>query len=194
MKKNFAMQLLTSCFLLLSVAVTAQMNQSGIYMTADDYKAQKLNYATSYNVSEKINDFVFLDASQVKVTYQGKTITLNKDDVFGYRNNKGEDFRFVDNNSYRILNPGQDLLIYEYTRPGTDPRERAPITNFFFTRNINDNPRELTKDNLRKAFRDNKKFQGVIYETFKNDEDLLTLDNIKKMYKLNTLYNTMVKQ
>jgi hypothetical protein len=193
MKKNFVLQLLSSCLLLLSVAATAQKTQSGIYMTAEDFKSQKLKYSTSYSLTEKVNDFLILDASQVKVNYQGKTIILNKDDVFGYRNNKGEDFRFVDNNSYKILNPGQDILIYEYTHPGADPRERAPIKNFFFTRNINDNPKELTKDNLSKDFKDNKEFQALIYETFKTDKDLLSFDKVNKMFKLNLLYNTTLK-
>lgn len=189
MKKFNYFILLVGALLTFSTVI-AQKDSSGIYLTANDFKAGKLSYAINYKTEKhKINDYVFLNIAQVKVKHHGKTYMLDKNNIYGYKSTKGEEFRFVNNQQYKILNLGEQILIYEYTETGPDPRN--PLLRllyyYYFTTDAANPPVELTKENLKKAFPENQSFNSKIEENFKTDEDLITYDKLHKMYKLNWL-------
>lgn len=98
--------------LLLFSTVIAQKDSSGIYKTADDFQQRKLSYAINYKTeNHKIKDNLFFNGGDIKVNHGGETYTLPKSETYGFRSTKGEVFRFVDNKEYKILNPGEDLLM-----------------------------------------------------------------------------------
>ena len=188
--KKFNYLILLAGGILTFSTVIAQKDSSGIYLTANDFKAGKLSYAINYKTEKhKINDYIFLNSAQVNVKHHGNTYKLDKNNIYGYKSTKGEEFRFVMDQQYKILNRGEHVLIYEYEEPGIDPRHPllSLLYTYYFTTDAANPPVQLTKENLKKAFPGNQGFNGKIDENFNTDEDLITYDKLHKMYKLNWL-------
>ena len=111
----------------------AQKDSSGIYKTADDFQLRKLSYAINYKTEKhKIKGSMFFNSRDVKVKHAGATFTLVKNETYAYRSTRGAEFRFVDNKEYRILNPGEDLLLYVYKHPAHSPKEAERYAPAYF--------------------------------------------------------------
>lgn len=165
----------------------AQKDSSGIYKTADDFKERKLSFAINYKTEKhKIKNKLLFNDAELKVKHAGETYTLFKSETYGYRSAKGEEFRFVDNKEYKVLNPTEYLLIYVYKHVSHSPKETVkypPI--YYFSTDASSAPQSLTKANLKAAFPDNHKFHDALDAQFKNDKGLHDYDRFHKMYKLN---------
>lgn len=176
--------------LLISFTALAQKDSSGIFNTAEDYKAGKLSYAINYKTEKhKINDYMFLNAAQVKVKHKGEIYLLDKNKIYGYRDTRGRDYRFVEDKSYEILNSGEPILIYKYSAPVQNPKAvQKESTQYYFTKDAGDAPMPLTKENLKKAYPKNHRFHDAIDQNFRSDNELTNYDEYHKMYKMNWLY------
>lgn len=167
----------------------AQKDSSGIYKTADDFKQRKLSYAINYKTEKhKINDNLLFNNAEIKVKHHGEKYTLQKSETYGYRSTKGQEYRFIDNKAYKILNPGEPLLIYVYQHQSHSPKEAekyAPM--YFFSVDATSSPQPLTKANLKAAFPDSHKFHDALDANFKEDKELYAYDSFHKMYKVNWL-------
>ena len=172
--------------------VNAQKDSSGIYKTADDFQQRKLSYAINYKTEKhKIKDNLLFNSAEIKVKHNEETYTLQKSETYGFRNMKGEEFRFIDNKEYKILNPGESLLIYVYKHPAHSPKEAEKYPPmYFFSTDAASAPQPLTKANLKAAFPDNHKFHDALDVQFKKDEELYAYDKFHKMYKLNSIMRT----
>lgn len=173
----------------------AQKDSSGIYKTAEDFQQRKLSYAINYKTEKhKIKDNLLFNNAEINVKHNGETYTLPKSETYGYRNTKGEEFRFVDNKEYMILNPGEALLIYVYKHPGHSPKESEKYApTYFFSANESSAPEPLTKANLKAAFSGNNKFHDALDAEFKTDTELHTYDQFHKTYKLNEIMKNNMK-
>ena len=189
MKKNISFVTVSS-LLAITMNATAQKDSSGIYQTADDFRNHKLSYAINYKTEKhKINDYLLFDATQVKVKHHGTTYALDKSTTYGYKSTAGEVFRFVGNESYEILNPNEDLLLYLHTNPvdlKVNPTKKFD-EHYYFSKDAASSPVDLTIDNLKKVFRENSKFIASIDKYFKKDEQLPSYDEKRKTYTLNRL-------
>ena len=167
--------------------IIAQKDSSGIYKTAEDFQQRKLFYAINYKTEKhKIKDNILFNGSKIKVKHNGQTYTLDKSNTYGFKNTKGEVFRFVDKKEYRVLNPGEPLLIYVYKHLSHSPKEAQKYPPmYYFSKDASAVPEDLTKANLKAAFPDNHKFHDALDAQFKNDDELYTYDSFHKMYKLN---------
>lgn len=188
-KLNYAIMLAIN-ILALSTAM-AQKDSSGIYKTADDFRQRKLQYAINYKTEKhKIKNNLLFNDAELKVKHAGETYTLLKSETYGYRSTKGEEFRFVDNKEYKILNPGQDLLIYGYKHPSHSPKEIEKYPPmYYFSTDASSAPQSLTKANIKAALPDNHKFHNELDAQFKNDKQLHEYDQFHKMYRLNWIIN-----
>lgn len=188
-KLNYAIMLAIN-ILALSTAM-AQKDSSGIYKTADDFRQRKLSYAINYKTEKhKIKNNLLFNDAELKVKHAGETYTLLKSETYGYRSTKGEEFRFVDNKEYKILNPGQDLLIYGYKHPSHSPKEIEKYPPmYYFSTDASSAPQSLTKANIKAALPDNHKFHNELDAQFKNDKQLHEYDQFHKMYRLNWIIN-----
>ncbi len=193
MKKfNYGIMLAIN-ILAISTAV-AQKDSSGIYKTAKDFQERKLSYAINYKTEKhKIKNNLLFNSKEIKVKHAGETYTLPKNETYGFRNTKGEEIRFVDNKEYKILNPGEALLIYVYEHPSHSPKETEKYSPlYYFSTDASSAPMSLTKANLKAAFPDNHKFHDALDAQFRSDKELYTYDQFHKMYKLNwIIQNTM---
>lgn len=184
-KLNYAI-ILAINILTLSTA-TAQKDSSGIYKTADDFSQRKLSNAINYKTEKhKIKHNLLFNNAELKVKHAGKTHTLLKSETYGYRSTKGEEFRFVDNKEYKILNPSEALLIYEYKHSSHSPKETAKYSPmYYFSTDASSAPQSLTKANLKAAFPNSHKFHDALDAQFESDKELHEYDRFHKMYKLN---------
>lgn len=185
MKKT--MLLLSATLFACSFYAFAQTDSSGIYTTVDDYKAGKLTYPINYKLEkQKIKDHLFLQTSQVKVKHGGQTHLLDKNNLYGYRNTRGHDFRFVGDRSYRILNAGDPIILYKYGEPQSDPTGKPAVmmNRYYFSTNETNSPINLTRRNLKAAFPNNQKFQDAIDKNFRSDDELTRFDKARNKYTI----------
>ena len=195
MKGRRFLFLLAGSVFLLAQGGLAQKDSSGIYKTAQDFRERKLSYAINYKTEkQKIKDDFLFHENKIVVKHRGNTYTLRKDSTYGYRNTRGEVFRFIDKKDYRVLNPNEDLLIYVYQPPVLVPKEAdkySPL--YFFSTDAASAPQPLTKANLKAAFPNHHKFHDALDENFKKDEELIDYDDFHKSYKLNRVYKGSVQ-
>lgn len=177
-----------TCLLSIS-SLMAQTDSSGIYKTASDFQQKKLSYAINYKTdNHKINDDVLFNNDEIIVKHKGEKFKLDKNSTYGYKNTKGEIFRFVDTKEYILLNPTEPILIYEFKHAKVS--NKGPIgyiTDYFYSIDAPSIPQPLTKDNLKASFPNNHKFHDLLDENFKSNEDLSVYDSFHKMYKINHL-------
>ncbi len=189
-------KLIVIASLLITGSAFAQKDSSGIYKTADDFQNRKPSYVISYKTEKhRIKDNLLFNNEEVKVKHDGTVYTLKKGETFGYRDTKGKEFRFVDNKEYKILNPGEPILMYVYQHPGHSPKEAEKYRPmYFFSTDAAAASQALTKANLKAAFPDTHKFHDALDAQFKTDADLASYDSFHKMYKLNHLLLMSSKQ
>ena len=173
--------------LIFSQNLFAQKDSSGMYITADDFKNRKLSYAINYKTEKhKINTYVLFKGNTIRVKHQGITYDLKKSKTYGYRDTKGQEYRFIGEVEYTILNPGEQLLMYVYQHPAHSGKEADKYPPaYYFTIDAAGTPQALTKENLKAAFPDYHKFHDSLDENFKSDKELYAYDSFHKMYKLN---------
>ncbi len=190
MKKNIISIVLAGIFFAFVLNVSAQKDSSGIYKTVADFQQRKLSYAINYKTEKhKINDYVLFNDAVIKVKHHDTAYTLQKSETYGYRNMKGQEFRFIDNKEYKIVNPGEPLLIYVYQHPSHSPKEASKYEPmYFFSTDAASAPQPLTKANLKAAFPNNHKFHDALDAQFREDDELNAYDSFHKMYKLNRVW------
>ena len=167
----------------------AQSDSSGIYKTASDFQQKKLSYAINYKTeNHKINDDVLFNNNEIIVKHQGEKFKLDKNNTYGYKNTKGEVFRFVDTKEYLLLNPAESIFIYAFKHRIISNKGPIGYTiDYFYSIDAPSIPQPLTKNNLKASFPNNHNFHDLLDENFKTDEYLAMYDSFHKMYKINYL-------
>ena len=187
--KKIHLLLLAGYLLVLCQGSYAQKDSSGIYITAEDFQSRKLSYAINYKTEKhKIKDNILFNADKIVVKHKGETYTLQKSNTYGYRNTKGVEFRFIDNKEYKVLNPGESLLIYFYQHPahtGKDINRGLYQPEYYFSKDATSPLQDLTLTNVKAIFPENHKLHDALDAQFKNDKELYAYDKFHKTYKLN---------
>jgi hypothetical protein len=92
------------------------------------------------------------------------------------------------NQSYKVINNGEAILIYKHADPSHPPKEAEKYApTYFFVTSSSDELMPLSKMNLKKAFPVNHPFHDALDENFKEDKELINYDEFHKMYKINWL-------
>jgi hypothetical protein len=96
---------------------------------------------------------------------------------------------------YTVLNPGELIIIYKYQHLSHSPKEAEKYApKYFFTTSSSNVLKELTKMNLKKAFPNEHAFHDALDAQFREDKELISYDDFHKMYKVNRVYTSTVKQ
>lgn len=96
---------------------------------------------------------------------------------------------------YTVINSGEPITIYKYQHQSHSPKEAEKYApKYFFTTSSSNVLQELTKMNLKKAFPNDHAFHDALDAQFKEDKELIAYDDFHKMYKINRIYTTTVKQ
>jgi hypothetical protein len=163
-------------------SLMAQGNNTGIYLTAQDYKAGKLTYADANNL--KLNQF--LGGSHINLKSEGKKVRLAKAETFGYRLN-GVDYRFYHNEPYQVLDTA-GFILYSHAQLMPQGKGYVTATRYFFSINHSAPITELTIANINKSFATQTEFRYSIENYFHNDASLATYDKLNKQYEIKYLY------
>ncbi len=166
-----------------SALLTAQVQ--GLYLTAYDFSNHKLSFAKGENKKYKIKIHDYSFHAHIKVTCGDSVYHFSKDSVFGYRENEVT-HRFYKGDTYSILNPAENILIYKLMVSAKTKYEAA-VYSYHFSKDANSPIYSLTTKNLEACFETNTSFIKLMDVHFKSDRELLEYDNIHKMYKINRL-------
>ena len=133
---------------------------------------------------------------EVKVKHDGTVYTLKKSETYGYRDTKGKEVRFVDNKEYKVLNPGESILIYVYqhqAHSGKDVSKGLYQPEYYFSKDVASPLQNLTLTNLKTIFPENHKLQAALDAQFKANSELYAYDSFHKMYRLNWIIKNNIK-
>jgi hypothetical protein len=189
-------------FLLLVEKNIAQTNSvtSGVYLTADDYKKNKLiEEAECTNDKEKFERHDVFSRPSFVVIIKGKKITFLKKDIYAYRDCDNKVWRFYNNQEYEILET-KDIYIYSIRKVVLNGMtvEKDPV--YYFSVGVNGEVKELNVDNLKSAYANNEVFRNMLVAEFNSnteagnsDKAVHSYDFAHKMYKVNYLLRQSIK-
>jgi len=172
----------------LSLPAMAQTGKTGLYLSADDFAAGKVSYGAAHH---KIRPNVPFQHGKVKVVHGDQAMMLEKGQLYGYRDKKQQDFRFVGNDAYKIIDT-KGFPIYSRDVEVTKGKGRVKETRFYFSAGPGSEVKELTVGNLKQAFPGNGKFHQLLDLQFRSNDELARYDEFSKMFKLKTIYNETI--
>jgi hypothetical protein len=157
---------------------------NGVYLTEQDYKANRLSYVLSNNDKIQLNSF--LGGKNVNLTYQGKKIKLAKSEIYGYRLN-GQSFRFYHIETYRIIDTA-GFMLYSRQILAQQGKGYKPVERSFYSVGTAQPVLELSIDNLSNSFPTEAGFRYSLNNYFSKDADLMEYDKQTDQYKIKYLY------
>jgi len=175
----------TIAIVLLSINFSFAQEISGIYLSANDFKSDKLSFPENPNQKShriKLHNSIYKPFIEIKK--DSENIVYRKSDVFGYKTVDGNAFRFVKESEYKIL---ESKAITLYAR--TYFASKATVkTEYFFSIDTSSAILPLTVFNLKNAFPINHQFHDLLNIYFDNDDNkLIKYDAFNKTYLLNHL-------
>jgi hypothetical protein len=166
------------------MSLRAQNVNKGIYLSENDYKTNKLSYVLKGHDKLRLNEF--LDGKKVSLIYEGKKITLSKNEIFGYRLNN-QDFRFYQNEAYRILDTA-GFLLYSREKLAQSVKGPKPEEAYFYSVSGVQPVIALSIQNLWKSFPGQTSFRYSLQSNFSKDADLISYDKLSHQYKIKYLF------
>jgi hypothetical protein len=157
---------------------------TGIYMTEQDYKLNKLSYVLGENDKLRLNEF--LDGKNISLNYHGKKLTLAKNEIFGYRMHN-HDFRFFQNEAYTIIDTA-GFTIYGRDKLAQSVKGSKVHHVYFFSINLTQPVLDLTIANLSDSFPTRTSFRYDVQNNFKQDTDLMAYDKFTGLYIIKYLF------
>ena len=186
MKNSIKMIIVTMMISIQANRLGAQneSGKAGIYLTAQDYKADKLSYIPEAGTKLKLHEF--LGGKRISITAGGKKIRLSKSGVFGYRDG-GKDYRFYQNEAYEVLDTA-GFPLYVHTQLIPMGKGYMQIENYFYSTGTTAPVLNLTVANVYKSFRYQNDFRYSIRNYFHGDADLMAYDSVNREYQIKYLY------
>jgi hypothetical protein len=170
----------------------AQKQPGGLYLTYNDYLHHKLSYITNQSNGNKIIIHDFIGTGNITVISDGKKLVIPKREVFGYRDNYNNDYRFSDDEAYQIVDT-KGFYIYSYDKLVQQVKGPKPTKVYYFSKKIDDEILPLTPENIAMAFPKNPKFKYMVELASKSDINLGAYDNELNEYTIKELYTESLK-
>lgn len=179
-------------FILISQVIMAQDSivKSGIYVTLDDFKNNHLieeSACTKDHGEFKKHDMFNRDHFDVII--KGVKKTFKKSSIYAYRDCNNKLWRFYDNREFELIEQ-KNICIYKISKVVMNGLtiEKDPI--YYFSKGLSGEIKELSIDNIKKAYSNNKTFCNLIDSEFSNDDlnrAIHRYDFTNKMYRVNYL-------
>jgi len=170
----------------LAIKSNAQKKLNGLYLTYNDYLDHKLTYATGPDSAkaDKINLHGFLEGARVTVISNGKKQFFAKNEIYGYRDNNGTDYRFFDKKACRVIDTN-GFCIYSINALAQQGKGFKSVKAYYFSKKANGEMLPLTDENIAAAFPGNNLFQlmasNELKQGFDNNSDY-HVSKIKELY------------
>jgi hypothetical protein len=159
---------------------------SGVYLTYNDFKCNKLAHEAVAG-KERIKTYDAFGFSFIKVICGDQSYVYPKSNIYGYADNKGVTYRFFNQEKYKLESTG-NLFIYsrnaEVKKGSLKNVTIAIETKYFFSLKGDSEIMPLTLYNVKKTFIADAKIQTMLDEKFKTDEDLAQYDPVRGEYRL----------
>lgn len=169
----------------------AQQNQSGVYLSQNDFENNKLSYASNTaSGTNKIRFNEFFDKPFITVRHDGKKEQLFKDEFFAYKN-KSSIVRTWNFTSYNFAEKGVIWIYYKDLNVSQGKGIRRERRYFYSTSGAGEII-PLTINNLKKSFPDKHLFHDFLDAQFRRDSELSWYDSFEKKYKVNHLLETTI--
>jgi len=179
----------------LNSKLIAQKINEGIYLSANDFTNNKISFVNNpTNKKYKFHLYEIFNTSSVKIIIDDKTITLNKDSIFGYCDDKNISYRFYKKAVYKIINPAEKILLYSKTSIEGTTKNHHSVTKYFFSETANAPIYSLSKLNLKTVFDKNAYFHELLNVYFESDNELTSYDGANKIYLLNRIFEESKQQ
>lgn len=162
--------------------------ESGIYVSAEEYLAGKLEQVVDTRTGSHVIDrHTFLNKGYIDVEHDGKRVRYNKSSIFGFRDVQGHDVRVVGRGEYTIVDAGP-IFIYTSERVVPEAKRVKTETEYFFSRAAASPVLPLSLANLKRTIPDDHQFHHLLDLNFANGESLTAYDSAAKAFKINTLF------
>ncbi len=181
MKNTLKLAALNS-LLILSMSSFAK-EQSGIYMTANDFVNNKISYSAHPKIHP--NNSV-ANLPYITVVEKGTTHKLEKSKIFGYVDNSKKAYRLFEGETYQILE-ADNVIIYSQTTHVAQSKGYTVLNNYFFSTKADGKIIPLTLNNLKNSYRGNEKFISMLDQFF-SGSDIAEYDKIHNSYKVNYVF------
>jgi hypothetical protein len=167
----------------------AQTTSKGLYLTYNDYTDGKLSYTEdpSGRNGNKIALHEFIGSDQITVTTKGKKLTFDKNQVFGYRDADGKNYRFYNGKAYEIMDTG-GFYIYGYDKLVQRGKGPRPTRFYYFSKKGDSGVLPLTFQNVVTAFPENPKFRYMAEVASIYNVQADAFDSNLNQYKIKELY------
>ncbi len=160
---------------------------SGIYLTAADYRDGRLSAEGDCgSKAHKLELHDVLNKPYIDVTHGSKRHRYAKKDLFGFHACDGNDYRFVANKEYQIVE-AKELYIYITKTSVRAGKGFRLVPVYYFSVGSGGEVLLLTLGNLKQAFPTNHKFHDSLDQMFGPGQDLAQYDEFHKMFKVNRL-------
>ncbi len=157
--------------------------QQGIYLSCGDFIAGKLSHSEKKTVIRPLGIF---RKNIIRVKSNDTLYTYKANTIFGYRDKTDNSYRFFENEALLILNPGEDLLLYQF-KTGNGLKNSPETLIYFFSRGACGSIQPLNFKNILNAYYDNESFVTALEIYYRTAGDLIRQDENTGLYKLNTL-------
>lgn len=168
--------------LIVATKVNAQTNNSGVYLSAQDFASKKISYEGA-----KIKTNLMFNPTDIKVIQDDNKTILFKVNTYGYKTRDNKTYRYYNGVAYEVLNPQNGFLIYKLNRLSFSKNQQRPL--YFFSTSADAPVQSLTIMNVKIAYPDNRNLHYTMDMLFSNDDDLLRYDNYYHQYKIVELVN-----
>jgi hypothetical protein len=183
------MKAINILILLLFTANNFTIKAQGIYRNASDFKQRYYWIKSNTNEKFKVYPHKHFHTNEIKVVCGDSIFNIAKADIYGYTDKEGNQYRFFNNQQYKIINPTENVLLYS-KQILAGPKGNTPTLIYFFSKDADSPISELSILNVKNTFRENTQLIEKFDLHFKNDLDLIQYDAYYKTYKINHLINT----
>jgi hypothetical protein len=166
---------------------------AGVYLTLTDFQIGKLSYDIDCSTEkQKIKLHDFFSRPYIDVYYKGEKYSLQKKDIYGFRDCHNNTYRFFKNDEYK-LEEGGSINIYSLQESAPSGKSYKSISIYYFSSSLTSEIKSLTVENLKSAFPANYKFHDSLDEIFKGGVEVSEYDSFHKMYRVNHIYQLSLK-
>lgn len=167
----------------LLVLVTSFAYSQGIYRTLEDYNKGVLTYQKQGDEKYRLRADMLFSRDKVEIKKGERDMRLNKSEIFGYRDENGQDYRFFNNERYKIIDRGM-FVLYSREENKVRGKEKTRETVYYFSDKAGAPLAELNRYNLKKAYPRNREFHDLLDMAFQSDRELLQYDKFNGEYRL----------
>jgi hypothetical protein len=129
------------------LTIDAKAQSSGVYLSALDFASDKLAYEINCIIEKhkiKLNEFLKKD--YITVVHDKEPYNLKKNEIFGFQDCAHMTYRFVGKSHYVMLNPTEEIHLYEHTIEASKNQKEAEHYCFSISGSVD--VKELTLTNL----------------------------------------------